>query len=170
MEYGGESLTIPAKSSSTVGFAEGYNDIVYYLKDENGISEKVDARLNVDTTPPVVELGSIKEKIYSDVGRVLFNIRINEYPKYIKVNGKEKDMGTDGEVPYHFGHFEDIEVMSIVVETADGAGNVTKTKLTKDSSTLLIREYYYKHDRLISREYYDEHRRLISREDGPGSE
>jgi hypothetical protein len=153
-----------------VGFAEGYNDIVYYLKDENGISEKVDARLNVDTTPPVVELGSIKEKIYSDMGSVLFNMRINEYPKYIKVNGKEIDMGPDAYEPYPFGHFEDIEVMSIVVETADWYGNVTKTKITRDSGTPLFREYYDKYGRLISREYYDEHRRLISREYGPGSE
>jgi hypothetical protein len=63
IEYGGESITIPAKSSSVVSFAEGSNDIVYYLKDENGVSEKIDAHITVDTTPPVVTLRNIKETL-----------------------------------------------------------------------------------------------------------
>ena len=132
-ESNGIKTTIAAKKSSVINLAEGINDIVYYLKDGNNVSPEITYKINCDTTPPVITLRESKEKYEDGNGRAIFNMRINEYPAYIKINGKgiEVGGGLNSDGTYSCGHVEDISVRSIVVEAADLAGNVTKTKITR---------------------------------------
>jgi len=129
----GINTTIAAKKSSVVNLTEGENNIVYYLRDGDNTSQEITTLITVDTLPPVIKLQNTFEEYDGDEGRVIFNVRINEYPKYVKVNGIEKFVSgnptPDGY--FTFSYVEIIGVSSIVVEACDMAGNVAKTKLER---------------------------------------
>jgi len=131
----GNKTTIGAKNSSVVKLAEGNNAIVYYLQDGGNSSARIDDSIMVDTSPPVIKLDNTYER-YDEQGheKVVFNMYVNEYPKYIKINGEDYFVGsvTDTDGPYPFAYIGSISEKSVNIEVCDLAGNITKTTLYRD--------------------------------------
>ena len=127
----GIETIIGSKKSAAIYLAEGANNIVYYLKDGETVSPEKTQIIVSDTTPPVVELISIKETRQKIDKRAHFNLRINEYPAYIKTDGynftvSDRTVKPNGDGSYTFAVLVE-EGERVVIEAADLVGNVSET-------------------------------------------
>ena len=137
VECNNKCTNIDPNSSSMIGLSEGTNTVNYFLKDGDNHSETINSWIIVDTTPPVITLNSTFEKN----GKVVFNMSVDEYVDSLKINGEERGLygGADPDGSCPFAHIAPVGTKSITVEARDLAGNVSKTVVTIDENTPVIK-------------------------------